>query len=82
MDRFREEECAQGFTAFENLTDPVALRDSLKRDTLDAAQKSIGEHLMTRQNFISLETLEVIVSIGLTEWHLGFVPWCTGLRLC
>ncbi|XP_069977663.1 uncharacterized protein [Penaeus vannamei] len=38
--------------------DPGAPWDSFKRETLDAAQESIGERLRTRQNFISLETLE------------------------
>lgn len=39
----------------EILTDPVALRDSFTHVTPHATQESIGEHLRTRQNFISLE---------------------------
>lgn len=40
------------------LSDPVVLWDSFKHETLDAAEESIGEGPRTRQNFLSLETLE------------------------
>ena len=66
LDRLRDEECARRyavaisnrFTVLENLTDPIALWDSFKRETLDAAQESIGDRPRTRQNIISQETLE------------------------
>ena len=66
LDRLREEECARGFATAvsdrfsetSNLTDPVALWESFKRVTLEAAQESIGVRPRTRQNTISLETLE------------------------
>lgn len=75
LDRLREEG-AQGFTAaisnrftvLEYLMNPVDLWDSFKHEILDAAQESIGERPMTRQNFILLEILEVIcMSHGSTK---------------
>ena len=58
--------CARGFAeavsgrfaALENLTDPVLLWDTFKRETLDAAQITIGERPRARQNLISQETLD------------------------
>ncbi|XP_069992327.1 craniofacial development protein 2-like [Penaeus vannamei] len=66
LNRLGDEECAHRFaaaisdrlTVLENLTDPGALWDSFNSETFDAAQESIGERPRTRQNFISLETLE------------------------
>ena len=66
LDRLREDECAREyavaisnrFTALENLTDPIALWDTFKRETLDAAQESIGDRPRTRRNGISQETLD------------------------
>ena len=66
LDRLREEECAREyavaisnrFTALENLTDPIALWDTFKRETLDAAQESIGDRPRARRNGISQETLD------------------------
>ena len=47
------------FAVLDNLMDPVLLWDTFKRETLDAAQESIGERLRARQNLISQKTLEV-----------------------
>ncbi|XP_069995874.1 uncharacterized protein [Penaeus vannamei] len=66
LDRLREVECARGFaeaisgrfTALDNLTDPVVLWETFKRETLEASQESIGERSRARQKFISLETLK------------------------
>ena len=66
LDRLREEECAREyavaisnrFAALDDLTDPVALWDTFKRETLDAAQESIGDRPRTRRNSISQETLD------------------------
>ena len=66
LDRLGEGECAREyavaisnrFAALDNLTDPVALWDTFKRETLDAAQESIGDRPRTRRNSISQETLD------------------------
>ena len=58
------------FTALENLTDPVLLWDTFKRETLDTAQESIGERPRARQSSISQETLEATDAC-----RAGFVPF-------
>ena len=66
LDRLREGECARGFAeaisdrfaVLGSLTDPVLLWDTFKRETLDAAQDTIGVRPRAVQNSISRETLE------------------------
>ncbi|XP_069971661.1 uncharacterized protein [Penaeus vannamei] len=66
LNRLKERECAQRvteaisgcFTALDNVTDPVLLCDTFKRETLCAIQESIGNSPRAKQNFISQEALQ------------------------
>lgn len=63
-------------TVLENLMEPVALWDSLKCETLNVVQESIGEHPKTRQNFLSLNTgCHICLPCDSSEWQLGFASF-------